>query len=105
VALATLGAQAMVIRRIGPLSCAKIVATLYAILGLVFGAIFSVAALVFGFNPDQPDTPPFMQMIGVGAVFVFPVFYGCLGFIVSFIAAWLYNVLAGLVGGIEIEIQ
>jgi hypothetical protein len=35
----------MVIKRIGPVSCAKITGTLYAILGIVVGAIFSLASL------------------------------------------------------------
>lgn len=95
----------MVIKHLGPVSLAKIVGTLYAVLGLVFGAIFSLAALAGVFAFDQADTPPFFRLMGVGAVFVFPIFYGCLGFIFSLVAAGLYNILAGLVGGIEIELQ
>jgi hypothetical protein len=93
----------MVIKRLGPVSLAKIVATLYVVLGLIFGAIFSLMALGGGFA--DPSMSPFFRLFGVGAVFFFPIFYGCLGFIVSLVVAWLYNILAGLVGGIEIELQ
>ena len=95
----------MVIKHLGAVSVAKIVGTLYVVLGLLFGGIFSLAALVGAFAFSQPDTPWFFKFMGVGAVFVFPIFYGCIGFFASLIAAWLYNILAGVVGGIEIEIQ
>ena len=39
------GDAEMVIKRIGPVSCAKITGTLYAILGLVIGGVFSLVAL------------------------------------------------------------
>ena len=95
----------MVIKRLAPLSLAKIVGMLYVVLGLIFGAAFSLAAMAGTFAFDQADTPPFFRLMGTGAVFMFPIFYGCLGFIVSLVAAGLYNILAGLVGGIEIDIQ
>ena len=95
----------MVIRRLAPVSLAKIIGALYVVLGLIFGAMFSFAAMAGAFRFDQADTPPFFRFMGTGAVFMFPIFYGCLGFIVSLVAAWLYNILAGLVGGIEIDIQ
>jgi hypothetical protein len=95
----------MVIKRLAPLSLAKIVGMLYVVLGLIFGATFSLAAMADAFAFDQADTPPFFRLMGTGAVFMFPIFYGCLGFIMSLVAAWLYNILAGLVGGIEIDIQ
>jgi hypothetical protein len=31
--------------------------------------------------------------------------YGCLGFVTTLIMAWLYNVLAGIMGGVEIDVQ
>jgi len=95
----------MVIKRLGPVSLAKIVGSLYVVLGLVFGVIFSLASMTGAFGSNPPNSPPFLPLMGMGAVFLFPIFYGCLGFIASLVAAWLYNILAGLVGGIEIEIQ
>jgi hypothetical protein len=44
-------------------------------------------------------------MVGVGAIIVLPIFYGGLGFVGTLIAAWLYNVIAGVVGGIELDVQ
>ncbi len=97
----------MVIKRVGPLSCAKISGTIYGIVGLIIGGAFSMMAMAGGFASD--DASPFAAgigaVIGVAAIVVFPLFYGCLGFVATLIGAWLYNVVAGLVGGIEIVVQ
>jgi hypothetical protein len=95
----------MVIKRIGPFSCAKITGTLYAILGLVFGGIFSLIALAGGFASTNSDATRYGTMVGAAAVFVFPILYGCFGFVVTLIGAGLYNVIAGLVGGVELDVQ
>jgi hypothetical protein len=95
----------MVIKRIAPLSCAKIAGTLYAVLGLFIGAIFSLIATVGGFGSNNPGIPGLGAMIGVGAIVAAPIFYGCLGFVGALIGTWLYNLVAGMVGGIELEVQ
>lgn len=99
----------MVITRVGPLSCAKIVGTLYAILGLVFGAIFSLVSMLSGVMSRTSEAPGLGVgvgfILGAGAIVVFPVLYGGMGFVMSLLGAWLYNLLAGLVGGIELELS
>ncbi len=95
----------MVIKRIGPLSLAKISGTLYALLGLFAGAIFSMIAMVGGFGADSSERSGFGVLIGAGAIVLFPILYGAVGFVVSLLAALLYNALAGFVGGIEIDVS
>ena len=99
----------MVIKRVGPLSCAKIAGTLYAILGLIIGGIFSLIGMAGAFastdSSNSPFGPMFGAIMGVGAIIVFPILYGVAGFIGSLIAAGLYNMLAGLVGGVQIDVQ
>jgi hypothetical protein len=95
----------MVLKRIDPLSCAKIAGTLYAILGLIMGGIFSLAALAGAFASTGSRAGALGALIGVGSVIMFPIFYGAMGFVVSLIGAWLYNVLAGVVGGIRLDLQ
>ena len=94
----------MVITRVAPVSVAKIAGTIYALLGLMFGAIVSVAALVGAFAGN--GNPPFMgALFGVGAVVLLPIFYGCLDFVMSLVMAALYNAVSGFVGGVEVDIR
>ncbi len=95
----------MVIKRIGPMSCAKITGTLYAILGLVIGGVFSLVALAGGFASNTSGAAGVGAIVGVGAVVIFPILYGGIGFVATLIGAWLYNVLAGMVGGFELDVQ
>jgi hypothetical protein len=99
------GDAEMVIKRIAPVSCAKIAGTLYVILGFVFGAVVSLIALAGGFANRPTGAGVFGMAIGAAAVIVIPIVYGCMGFVATLIGAWLYNLAAGLVGGIEIETQ
>jgi hypothetical protein len=95
----------MIIRRIGPMSIARLSGLLYAAIGLLFGAIISMVALAGGFGADTDGAAEFGGFIGVGAVVLLPICYGLLGFVATLIAAWLYNVAAGMVGGIEVDIS
>ena len=95
----------MIIKRIGPLSCAKLSGLLYAVIGLLIGGVFSMAAMAGAFASETAGAAGIGAIMGVGAVIVFPILYGLMGFVATLIAAWLYNVLAGFVGGIEIDTQ
>ena len=95
----------MVITRVAPLSAAKVVAVLYALLGLIFGGFMSLAALAGAFAaPDGPGAF-FGALFGVGAVVLLPIFYGCLGFVMTLLSAALYNAVSGMVGGVEIDVR
>lgn len=74
---------------------AKVVGILYALMGLVFVPFFLLAAL---FSPRQAG-------FGVGFALVVPVLYGAAGFVFTAIGCALYNLVAGWVGGIEVELR
>jgi hypothetical protein len=95
----------MTIKSVVPMSCAKVAAVLYGIGGLLAGGLFSLVSLMGGLAADDGAAAGFGAMIGAGAIIVFPLVYACLGFVGSLIAAWLYNIVAGMVGGIEFETQ
>ena len=95
----------MVINRIGPLSCAKVAAVVYAIMGLIFGAIISLVSFGGAFAAEDSGNSIFPMMFGAGAIVLLPIFYGCMGFIGTLIMAWLYNLVAGMLGGVELEVQ
>jgi hypothetical protein len=93
----------MTITRVGPLSVAKVAGLLYVIMGLVFGAFISLAAMIGAFTANEQSAGMMGALFGVGAIILLPIFYGCLGFVMTLLMAWLFNVVAGIVGGVEIE--
>jgi hypothetical protein len=95
----------MIIKRIGPLSCAKLSAVLYAVMGLVVGGVFSLVGLAGGFASDTTGAAGLGAIVGVAAIIAFPIFYGVLGFVMTLLAAWLYNFAAGVIGGVELDVQ
>jgi len=95
----------MVITKVNAVSVAKVAAVLYAGLGLLFGAMFSLIGMI-GLTGAMGDTEggAFVGLLfGAGAIIVMPIVYGIFGFIGSLIMALLFNVAVGMTGGIEIE--
>jgi len=95
----------MTITRVGPLSVAKVAGLLYVVIGLIAGgfvSLFSLAGAAFGASQGD-DGAMFGALFGVGAIVLLPIFYGCMMFVVTLIQAWLFNIAAGMVGGVEIE--
>jgi len=90
----------VVIRRLGPLSCAKVAGLLYLILGLVFGACISLFSMLGLFGAPDGAFPAFF---GASAIVVLPIFYGVLGFLGALIMTALFNVVVGIAGGIEVD--
>ena len=100
----------MVIRRFGVWSVAKLYGALLAAMGLLFGAVIALASMIGGAAGALGDGPasaagPMAMLFGVGAIIFLPIFYGVLGVVMGAITAGLYNLVAGLLGGIEVETE
>ena len=97
----------MILKRVGPLSTAKVMGALYACIGLIAGAFLSLFAMLGTMiSHEMARSAPFAgALFGIGAIIVLPIFYGVLGFVVGLVSAAIYNVLAGVIGGIEVELQ
>ena len=91
----------VVLKRIGVLSAAKLEGLLMVIFGLIMGIIFAVfgaaGATLSGFGA-------FGASVGILAIIIMPIFYGIIGFIGGAVGAFLYNLIAGWIGGIELEL-
>ncbi len=97
----------MIVRRMGVFSVAKIMGLLHAIMGFIFGifmSLFSLAMSSFARGMGE-ESAAFGALFGVGAVIFLPIFYGVLGFLGGAVMTWLYNLIAGWVGGIEIDLE
>lgn len=98
----------MVITRISPMSCAKVSGALYALIGLLIGAGITLVMLTVGGRLAQDEAPMgalFGAIFGAGAVVILPIFYGVIGFIGGALGALIYNVVAGITGGIELDVR
>src|SRR5262245_43034834 len=99
----------MVLKRIGVGSAAKIFGALYASLGLILGIFFALFSSTLGgalASAEGGNVPGWAGMVfGAGAIVILPIFYGVLGLIGGAIWAGLYNLFAGFVGGIELQLE
>jgi hypothetical protein len=84
---------------------------IYTLLGFPFALLVWAISLV-GLNysglsnsPFLPFSPSYVVAGGAVAVIVLPLFYGFFCFLMTLIGAWLYNVVAGFVGGVTVELQ
>ncbi|MDW7731179.1 MAG: hypothetical protein SCH66_01980 [Methanolobus sp.] len=95
-----------VVKRIDVFSLGKVVGLIYAIFGVIIGAIITIFSLLGAVAMQGLGFSGAMSLFfGIGSVIVIPIFYGIMGFIVGALAAWFYNIIAGWVGGIEIEVD
>ena len=83
------------IDRFGVGQTAKVLGVLYGLMGLVFVPFFLIAAM---FTPSEAG-------FGLGLAIMMPVLYGVAGFVFTALACALYNLVAGWVGGIEVELE
>ena len=83
------------IRRFGVGQTAKVLGVLYALMGLVLVPIFLIAAR---FSPEG-------SALGTSFAVAIPVIYGIVGFVFTAIGCLIYNLVAGWVGGVEIEMD
>jgi Transmembrane domain of unknown function (DUF3566) len=99
-----------IVRRVGPGSAFKVGLVLYALMGLVLGVCVGFASMVAGNlgsmgQSASPGARLFGLGMGFGAVIFFPVLYGVIGGIFAAISAAIYNLVAGWVGGLEVDIN
>jgi len=95
------------VRRIGVLSLGKVMGSIYAVIGLIVGAIFTVVALlgsVIGSIASDSGEPLLGVLLGIGAIVIFPIFYGLIAFLMGMLIAAVYNFAARFTGGLEVEL-
>jgi len=98
----------MVIRKIGVGSAAKVFGTLHALWGFIFGvivALISLAGAGLSAASDEPMPAWLGPVLGVGAVIILPICYGVLGALFGALTAVFYNVVAGIAGGLRLDVE
>lgn len=92
-----------VLKRISPASAFKVGLVAYGIVGFVLGVFCSLIA-VAGVSFAPHARMPFLGRVGIFAVILCPIVYGIIGGIGAVIGAGVYNLAAGWVGGLEVDI-
>ena len=94
----------MILKNVEVFSAGKVMACLYALLGLIVGGFVSLLSLA-GVAAGGPRGAATSLFFGAAAIVILPVMYGVMGFVGGIIMAALYNLVASLVGGIELELK
>ncbi len=101
------------IRKLGVLSVAKIYAVMMLVMSLIISIPYGLIIILFSLSgASSLGRGGGGFALGGGGVVVgllimigLPIFYGLMGFVIGAISALVYNVFAGMVGGIEIEVE
>jgi hypothetical protein len=99
----------MILQRIGVLSCAKVLGAVYTGVGLIVGffvSLFAVLQSMFLAGSDfGSGAAAFGALFGVGAIVILPIVYGVMGFLGGALVAFIYNLVSGFVGGMELVLR
>lgn len=95
---------AMRLRRVGVLSCGIFSGAAGVLIGLIASLFFAFFAAL-GVGLGGARGPGVMEGAGAGLMMLifFPMMYGFFGFIGGLLNAVIYNILAGMTGGIQME--
>lgn len=101
------GVRTFKLKRVGILSVALFGAAAGAAMGLLAGlmmVLFSGFAAAIGQGAGGPNAAQLVGT-GLGMLIMAPLLYGVFGFFGGLINAILYNLVAGMTGGIEIDLE
>ena len=98
------------VRRISPGSAFKVGLVVYAFLGLIVGILVAFFSMMVGSlgsmaGAGGPAAKAFGFGFGLGSIIIFPICYGIIGGIGGAIGAAIYNLAAGWVGGLDVDIS
>lgn len=100
------------IKKLGVLSVAKIYAVMMLVMSLLISIPYGLFIIVFSLSGAGSIGGQGGLALGGGGIVAgvlvmigLPVMYSVIGFIAGALGALIYNVFAGFVGGIEIEVE
>lgn len=108
-----------VIKRIGVVSLAKLMAVSMAgvavIIGIVYGIVIAIMAVIGGLGLMSTGEAESVLtggaslglglLLALGAVVGLPLFYGVFGFVFGLLYGWIVNLALRLSGGLEVDIR
>jgi hypothetical protein len=94
-----------VIKSVKVLSVAKIMGAVYGAIGLLFLPFILLMSLAGSLVPRQEGQGNLGLIFSLFFGLFAPVIYAAMGFIMGALSAFLYNLFAKWVGGIEVQVQ
>jgi hypothetical protein len=91
------------LKSIAPLKAGIMLGVIYGVLGLVFIPFFLLMSAA-GSQLPAPQRVGIMAL-GAGFAIMLPILYAVLGFIGGALSAFIYNVAAKFVGGMEFDVE
>ena len=102
----------MMVRRVGVFSLAKMQGLIMFVVGLIIGVIYGLAFMALGATMSSLGPRDSAAMGGISSIVIglilmiaIPIFYGIIGFIGGAIGGFVYNIAAGIVGGIKLDLE
>jgi ribose/xylose/arabinose/galactoside ABC-type transport system permease subunit len=89
------------VRRIGVAQLAKTM----GVLDLLIGLVFAVCFFIFASMMPKGQLGQAFPMGGMAMLIFLPLLYGFFGYVIGALIAWLYNLVAGWVGGVELDLE
>lgn len=94
------------LNRLGVFSVAKFQGIMMALMGLLFGLMAGgMSSFLGGLAQQSGQDLGFLSSGGWILVLILPIAYGIMGFVMGAIGAFIYNLVAKMVGGIEVELE
>ena len=97
------------IKRIIPLSAARLAAVIYGAMGVVVGFPIALAtvlpSIIHGREAETSLSLPMIIVIVLAILIIVPMFYSFLGFIFGVVGAAIYNLVAKWLGGLQVEVE
>lgn len=100
------------IKKLGVLSVAKMYAAIFLVISLLISIPYGLFIIIFSLSGAGSIGGQGGLALGGGGVVIgllvmigLPIMYSLMGFVGGAIGALLYNLFAGFVGGIEIEVE
>ena len=88
------------VKKVDIMSMAKVQAVICAIFGLILGITVALFGGIIGSVSGSV-----MGVWGIASIIILPILYAIFGFIAGALGAVFYNLAAGWVGGIEVELE
>ena len=96
------------LKSIGVMSLGKVMGMSGALLGAIFGVLYGVVVIVasvMGLATEDGGLGAFGILGGVALMIGIPIFYGLGSFVFGLLYGLILNVVLGMAGGLELELE